>query len=511
MPASIETTISIPTITTIHPQDNNNTIIKNNNSWLQNVSDACYIGDLESLEILLAEKSKSNNSKQFNVNQLDNNKLSPIHRACSKNQSQILMRLLDIKDIDVKIRDSVSATPLHLAIANNAMDCIMILASVKNAKQLVEIRDCYGRTPFHVAFKFRNYEAMKLLIQIFGTDIVNTKTNSSETCLHIAAKECDLTAIKFLLNNNAKLMKDENGNTPLGAAIVSSAVVPINLLSPRNASRSCAIPYQKAEEKGCSNSSSAKQLQRRHFSKSQELLTTTIPLVRNVQTTNSIVDDYLCYSILIEEEIAKIGLNKWKQTDVDIARGRNIIQVACQVGNSKFLSLCALMIEKEVYQEMLMATDKYGKNSLHLACEGGHVEIIQQILLLMKDIEKSKYCQFINQQDEEKNTPFHCAVMMMIREEGRVNGLFSALTPSSPNSPSSPRNSINNEVIRKISQCIMEFYDNPYVNYELRNNCKEKVDDLLQMTSFYSQVFLGIKSSALYTKRISAKNIKCEL
>ncbi|KAL9646692.1 hypothetical protein ABK040_001115 [Willaertia magna] len=460
-----------------------NEIMFNNNpvDWLQNVSDSCFLGDLERLQLLLEQAQ--HDSKHYNINKLDkNNQLSPLHRTCSKNQSNILSHLLEANvHLDFKIKDKVQATPLHLAAANNAIDCILILTTVKGAKHLVEIRDCYGKTPFHVAFRFRNYEAMKILIQAFGNDIVNVKSLSSESCLHIAAKEHDLKAIKFLIDNGAKSMKDENGKTPLGVAVTFTDILSTkqDVRKKLQHSKSMTITdelcafKEKRRNISCSNIEECEKEEKK------------IPIKYK---------DYLCYGLLMEEEIEKFGLNRWMNNIVDVNNGRNIIQAACELGNSRFLSLCALSLPKEIYQQMIMATDKSGKNSLHIAAEKGHYEVIQQIFLLLKDIDKSLYKSFLNHQEpKEKNTPLHSAILALKKAEKKESERLIELSTNNSNVKV-----ITSKEIRRISQCIIEIFDNPLVDHSLRNIRSEKAKEMLEQTTFFSQLFFGCKSSTLF-------------
>jgi ankyrin repeat protein len=144
-------------------------------------------------------------------------------------------------------------TLLHLAAKYCNLVAIRLLIN-KNARLIENNR---GETPLEVAINYKNTSAILILIdgfpnvvnhmtptenvamwircgdigfiqfdyissllEVYGCSLINEPIDkySEGTLLHLAVRERNLVAIKLLINNNARLIKNCNGETPLDVA-----------------------------------------------------------------------------------------------------------------------------------------------------------------------------------------------------------------------------------------------------------------------------------------------------
>lgn len=176
---------------------------------------------------------------------LDASGESLVHAAVRIHSAEILKYLLSL-GVDVNLANASKETPLRVAIITGMADIaacligynakvtevdvrgrsLLHLASSKNdclvgrlvLKQLnVNIRDCEGATPLHLAAEFGCLEMIKLLLNK-GAD-VNAQDADGYTALHISCSKKNLDILKFLIYKGASLsLPTCHGNYPLHIA-----------------------------------------------------------------------------------------------------------------------------------------------------------------------------------------------------------------------------------------------------------------------------------------------------
>ncbi|KAK6872898.1 putative 26S proteasome regulatory subunit p28 [Candida tropicalis] len=155
-----------------------------------------------------------------------------IHDAINEGNILLAQKLIEensnVKELFKK--DDDGRTPLHLACSINNSELVKFILS-KSPKYLDidEYTDDAGFTPLHVISSVGNVSIFQLLMNLDPQPDVNLKTNTGTTCLHIAIGKNNYEIIKELIETykaNCRV-KDKRGITPLhrAAAIGSQPIV----------------------------------------------------------------------------------------------------------------------------------------------------------------------------------------------------------------------------------------------------------------------------------------------
>lgn len=163
------------------------------------------------------------------INSADSNLDTPLHRAAFRNNVKIMKFLLK-NGANIEARGQLGYTPLGFAAKARRFDAVKLLIE-KGANVNSPARD--GSTPIFgpsVALPYINEEdkksqqdndvkIIKILLNVGADPNIKTK-KSGFTPLHMAAMFDHTRAIEALLENpKIKILKDENGETPLQTAI----------------------------------------------------------------------------------------------------------------------------------------------------------------------------------------------------------------------------------------------------------------------------------------------------
>ena len=165
-----------------------------------------------------------------NVNVLDNEGWSPLHRASFYGRIDIVRFLLDHEHCaDVNLPGHKHFTPLPLACSSADLEISRLL--VQHGAD-VNSRNRNYRTP--LMFVTENLDIARLLIDN-GADI-NSVNDEGQTALHVGARHNRLQIMKFLLESGADFnICDNDGQTPLDIAMGQGNHNAVDILSSRMA------------------------------------------------------------------------------------------------------------------------------------------------------------------------------------------------------------------------------------------------------------------------------------
>ncbi|XP_019873671.1 ankyrin repeat domain-containing protein 49 [Aethina tumida] len=174
-----------------NPQD------KNENEILE----AAEKGNLNKIKELLKIRMEL-------VNIIDRDKYTPLHRACSTNQKEVALLLIE-NGADVDAKTDMGWTPLHSCCHWNSLDCANIL--LQHGAD-VNAQSEGGQTPLHVAACHgASYGIVEILL-MHPYIKPNIKNKSDETAMDIAKRSSKFYNIfdmadTLLSNENLELLK----------------------------------------------------------------------------------------------------------------------------------------------------------------------------------------------------------------------------------------------------------------------------------------------------------------
>lgn len=138
----------------------------------------------------------------------------------SKNQNKDIVKFLMAKDSD-------GYTAMHRACYSNMLDVVRYLMSLENelSENLenetpervcqLENRTEMGWTPLHSAVYWNSYACVEYLLKVAGAN-PNAKSNSGQTCLHLAAQQSTGRESLLLLLTNPRTefhVQNDQGET----------------------------------------------------------------------------------------------------------------------------------------------------------------------------------------------------------------------------------------------------------------------------------------------------------
>ena len=131
-----------------------------------------YGHKIEALKLLL-------NAPGINVNIVDNEGQSALHRAVSENNIEGLKLLLEVPSIDVNIVDNRGRNAVHQAVTDDNIWALKLLLNHPGTTILtLNLKDTYGLTPVMRAVKYEeNSRCLKLLAADPRVDLDTTDAN----------------------------------------------------------------------------------------------------------------------------------------------------------------------------------------------------------------------------------------------------------------------------------------------------------------------------------------------
>ena len=156
--------------------------------------------------------------EKLNINHQDSFGNTAVHLATKRNNINFIRNLLDVQNINLKIKNKKGETPLHMAIS---------LWLDKLTRELAHSGECDmnsinadGLTPLLLATKKGNLSVVSFLILHQSVDCTAT-TPSGNNALHLAAKLRSPLVLKCLYKSERfdLTIKNSKGKTPLDIAI----------------------------------------------------------------------------------------------------------------------------------------------------------------------------------------------------------------------------------------------------------------------------------------------------
>ncbi|KAK8834653.1 hypothetical protein M9Y10_026475 [Tritrichomonas musculus] len=296
------------------------------------------------------------------VDDVDDENRSAIHFACAGGNCKMVNMLIEDLDQFHNV-DSLGRSPLHYAIEYN-QNCITKflvekytsdLSDCLDASLLINKKDIFGMTPFHLSVENENEEIVDYLIE----NGANVNLSDADGCVpvHIAAKIGSFQLLSKLIQKGAKAnKKSKNGRTLFHFAAFSGSPWIINKI----------ISTFKEEGDVKININTPDQFGR-------------IPL------------HYACEqgSVSVVEELLKLHSDV-NLRDVD---GMLPIHFAAIKGNTDIIQL---LIK---YRSPVYAKDSNLRTPLHLACECGSYKAVRLLCRKFKNL--------VNEETKNGLTPLH--------------------------------------------------------------------------------------------------------
>ncbi|KAL1546519.1 ankyrin repeat-containing protein BDA1-like [Salvia divinorum] len=182
---------------------------------------ACIGGHLEFVRemLLLAPEFAS---------ELNRDGLSPLHIASARGDVEIVRELLKLGSHVWLAKGREGRIPLHSAVAKGRARVILeLLSACSDSIAHVTAR---GETCFHLAVKYNQYEAFKILcdhaVLVGKEGMLNNKDNRGNTVLHLAASQKQYEVFDMLLKRSSRFKDilearslNYKGRTPLDVLI----------------------------------------------------------------------------------------------------------------------------------------------------------------------------------------------------------------------------------------------------------------------------------------------------
>ena len=159
----------------------------------------------------------------INVNSFDERGLTPLHNATSKNDTSMIVVLVDrgaMVDAPTSRESSFpGVTPLHVAAIFGNEEAIRTLHKLGAS---LNIQDSAGNTPLHICINKGNRDLARCLISL-GADVTVCGDNGS--ALHHAAELGNIEMIHLLVDSGCPSdIQDGQGATPTDSAVRSGMV-----------------------------------------------------------------------------------------------------------------------------------------------------------------------------------------------------------------------------------------------------------------------------------------------
>ena len=312
----------------------------NNNSLLHT---ACAFGYSDIVEYLIEKK-------RVNINIVNNNGDTPLYTACQNNNSHTAEYLFE-HGADLNTINTDGVTPLYVSIQNNNINLVDFLCKHGANKQFTA-KD--GENYLHISCSYGHEKIAKYLIEVQHFDI-NGLDSYNYTPLMYAVLNKYLGVVKYLCEKKAKInLINNDGFSALSLAAKSNSLEIVQYLCEHGA-----------------------QINVPNYS------------IRSPLTTAS-------YEGHIE--VIKYLIQHGANIDFISKDGFTALSTAAHNG---FIDPVIYLCEKEA--DKTIKTNQFGRNCLLLACEKGHIDIVDYLI--------EEYNMGLTSYDNNGNNAIHVATL----------------------------------------------------------------------------------------------------
>jgi ankyrin repeat protein len=326
------------------------------------------------------------------------NGCTPLHLAAQWGHS-IITEFLVEKGADIETKTSYGCTPLHLA-AQWGHSIITEFLVEKGADIETKIKEA-NATPLYLAVQNGKLKVGKFLIEKGAN--TESKTHNDETILHWAVKEGILETVKFLVNNGAdKEAKTKEDLTPLQLAVQKGHLEIVYFLVNNGADKEAKAkedftPLHLAAQNG--HLEFVEFLVMEGANKEAETKKDLTPLYLAIQNDKFKIFEFLVRNTanIEKSQIDNLEMlhfavrNGGIDTVQSLVRKRANIEAEETIGLYTPLHIAAEKGHHEIFEFLvdkgadLLAVTKTGQSVVHLACQNGHLEILESFEKLNKN------------------------------------------------------------------------------------------------------------------------------
>ena len=302
------------------------------------------------------------------LNALNDENNSPLHLAIA-NGNMDVYKLLVYCGANVYTRGEQNMTNLHIATENGHLNLCKALIEIHRFD--VHLKDVSGLTPLHYCCKNGNYNLFQFLKDVGSNTYLNTKTG--QNCLHIAAKHGHFELCKILLNNyNFNVDDSDNeGYTPLICSAESG---------------NYEIFWYFIKMGGDPNAKNKSGETCVHCAAKNGHMRFCKLVLDNFEFKIHTTDNqgYTCLHHSARSgnsELVKYFINTKGNIYLKTNDGKNCLHLAAEGGH---INLCKILLQEYIFD--LNITDRYGKIPLHYCAENGSYELFKYLVQSGSDV-----------------------------------------------------------------------------------------------------------------------------